>query len=200
MGLFKDVFTPAEVAEMLMVSPVTVRQWAKRGELKAVTTPGGHRRFLRHELEQFAHERNLVLKLEEWSGLRILIVDDDVQLSGYLEEFLGTCPGIADVAVANDGFSAGTMIYSFKPHLLLLDLMMPGMDGFAVCKQLKSGYTTRNVRVIGMTGFYSDENVERILAAGAEVCLKKPFDKDELMKAIGLEFDESMETFESNKS
>ena len=199
MGLFKDVFTPAEVAEMLMVSPVTVRQWAKRGELKAVTTPGGHRRFLRHELERFAQERNLILKLEEWSGLRVLIVDDDVQLSGFLEEFILTSSGVADVAVANDGFSAGSMIYSFKPHLLLLDLMMPGMDGFAVCKQLKFGYTTRNIRVIAMTGYYSDENVKQIMDAGAEVCLKKPFDKGELMKVIGTEFDETEETLESNK-
>lgn len=169
-----------------MVSPITVRQWAQKGDLRAQVTPGGHRRFLRRDVEQFASARGLALNIPGDGGQRILIVDDDEQFAGLLKEFLESFPVDIGTALAHDGFAAGRQIETFKPHVVLLDLMMPGMDGFAVCKSLKESPTTKAIRVLAMTGYCTDENRKRILGLDAEVCLAKPFDLEQLAEMLGL--------------
>jgi excisionase family DNA binding protein len=179
--------TPAEVAALLLVSPVTVRQWAQKGWLNAETTPGGHRRFMRSEVERFARQRGMRLhKGPGASQARILIVDDDRQVAGYLQDLLsGMSDGVV-MQVANNGFEAGYKIRSFKPHAVLLDLRMPGLDGFTICTNLKSNPETEHIRIVAMTGYYTPENVERIRQAGADECLAKPFDPDRVLLAIRL--------------
>lgn len=177
--------TSNEVAKMLMVSPVTVRQWTQKGELKAESTPGGHRRFLHHDVERFARERGLTLLLLDDDTLRILIVDDDKQLTRYLVEFLSEHLNVV-TEVAQNGFEAGQKVQKFKPDVVLLDLMMPGMSGIEVCRQLKSEPATKAIRVIAMTGVDSDENINGVLSAGAEACLKKPLDIHDLRETVGL--------------
>lgn len=169
-----------------MVSPVTVRQWAQKGWINAETTAGGHRRFLMPEVERFARERGLNLQFPANQNLSILIVDDNVELAGYLSELLGNLDRPIDIELASDGFEAGRKVESFKPDIVLLDLMMPGLDGFEVCKRLKAEPSTLAIRIIAMTGFYSQENIDRIIQAGAEICLAKPFKSEVLLDAIGL--------------
>ena len=181
----KGYYAPSQVAEMLMVSPVTVRLWASKGHLQSVQTPGGHRRFLRHELERFARERNLTLQIPASDALRILIVDDNQQVTRYLERLLATQDSI-DSMSANDGFSAGRLVQVFQPQVVLLDLMMPGLDGFQVCRQIKADPVYRSVRIIAMTGFCTADNVHKALSAGAECCIAKPIDEHELFRHLGL--------------
>lgn len=182
----KTYLTPAEVAELLLVAPVTVRQWAQKGWIKAELTGGGHRRFLRSEVERFARERGLNLHRPAPGGIRLLVVDDDPQLVRYLTELLKGEEGIAAVDGAGDGFDAGLKVRTFQPDVVLLDLMMPDVDGFAVCKLLKDGPDTRHIRIFAITGYPSPENEQRILDAGAEVCLAKPVDRDQLLGLLGL--------------
>ena len=182
----KAYLAPGEVAEMLMVSPATVRLWASKGEIKSVSTPGGHRRFMRHEIERFARDRNLTMQLPDDSTLRILIVDDDKQVARYLVRFFDRLDAGVATMVAHDGFTAGRLVQVFRPHVVLLDLMMPGINGFEVCAQIKNDSAFKATRVIAMTGFYEVENVKRALDAGAECCLAKPFDEHELLDKIGL--------------
>ena len=182
----KHYMTPNEVAELLMVSPVTIRQWAQKGKLEAMTTPGGHRRFSIEAIEKFAAENNLTLNPVQKGGTRILIVDDDVSLANFLQELLRQRIDTLQVEVVHDGFSAGRMMESFTPEIVLLDLMMPQMDGFEVCRMIKQSERS-NTRVIAMSGFCSPENMQRILHEGAECCLKKPFSTSVLLTALGLE-------------
>ena len=176
--------TPTEVAELLLVSPVTVRQWAQKGELKALTTPGGHRRFLYRDIEQFARSRNITLRPPEGSVRRILVVDDDDTFAKLLIKLCHELPDEVVTERAYDGFQAGQKVHSFKPHIILLDLMMPGLTGIEVCRSLKSDPATKLIRIIAMTGFASEENIKRAMDAGAETCLSKPFDIDELLEAL----------------
>jgi excisionase family DNA binding protein len=182
----KPYLKPNDVARLLMVSPVTVRQWAQKGSLSAQTTPGGHRRFLRHDVERFARERGITLQPPAGDSLRILIVDDDKQLAGYLVELFANQEEPISTQTAHDGFEAGAKVQTFRPHIMLLDLMMPGLDGFGVCHQMQQDPNTKAVRIIAMTGYYTAGNVQRILSAGAEACLPKPIPTDELLEAIGL--------------
>ncbi len=187
----KPYLTPIEVAELLMVSPVTVRQWAQKGLLNAATTPGGHRRFLRREVERFARQRGLALQPPEGDTMRILIVDDDKLVAESLEALFQEFSDSVTVEVAYDGFDAGQKILGFQPHVVLLDLVMPGLDGFQVCARLKADPTTKASRIIAMTTFPSRDNVRRILEAGAEICLSKPLNVETLLDTIGLETEPS---------
>jgi len=183
----KQYLTPYETANLLMVSPVTVRVWAQKGLLRSVSTPGGHRRFLREDVERFAQQNAVPSPLREADGLRVLIVDDDRQFAVYLRELLeGLGKGIS-TALAHDGFGAGCQIHTFKPGIVLLDLMMPGLDGFRVCRQIKQEPATVAIRVIAITGYPSPEHMRRIREDGAEACLGKPLDREAFLAVLGLE-------------
>lgn len=182
----KTYLTPNQVAELMMVSPATVRLWAQNGDLNALTTPGGHRRFLHNEVERFARQRGLTLNPSGGDGVRILIVDDDEQLLRYLVELLRGLSEKVVTETANDGFAAGLKILKFRPDVILLDLMMPGLDGFEVCRLVKSSPSTKAIRVIAMTGYHTPENVECIVNAGAEGCLPKPIDVQTLLDMLCL--------------
>ncbi|MDH3692856.1 MAG: response regulator [Gammaproteobacteria bacterium] len=183
----KTYFAPGEVAEMLMVSPASVRNWASKGALKSVSTPGGHRRFMRHEIERFAREKDLTIQPLDDDTLRILIVDDNTQVTEYLSLLFSRLDANVTTMKAHDGFTAGRLVQVFEPHVVLLDLMMPGLDGFNVCAQIKSDAASKATRVIAMTSFYDDVNVARALSAGAECCIEKPFDTDDLLILLGLQ-------------
>ena len=181
--------TPTQVADLIRVSPVTVRSWSLNGRLKFKTTPGGHRRYKLSDVEEFARENNVDIKSD--SSLRILIVDDNDGWCDALIFMLSVYD--VEVEVAKNGFEAGEKIHSFKPDVVLMDLIMPGLNGFEACKRIKENTLTKDIRVIGMTGFYSEENIQDILAAGAEQCLAKPIKESVLIEALGLEL------FEANR-
>lgn len=178
----KPYLTPNEAAALLMVAPATLRVWTDKGLLKAQTTAGGHRRFLREEVERFHRLRS---RSADDKRRRLLIVDDDAALTRFLQALLGGHSGI-EISVADDGFTAGHQVHAFRPHVVLLDLMMDGLDGFQVCRQIKSDPVTRHIRIIAMTGFPSPENIERILSAGADACLDKPIDEGRLLTLLAL--------------
>lgn len=183
----KTHLTPNEVARLLMVNPVTVRQWASRGLLRSTATPGGHRRFLLSDVEEFARSRGSAPQLDtDGRPQRVLIVDDDKGLSRMVAEVIRARAPDVSLEIANDGFEAGAKVESFRPHALTLDLMMPGMDGFEVCRRLRARKTLNHIRIVAMTGSYTPENVAKIMEAGANACLAKPFDPEEMLAALGL--------------
>ena len=177
----KDYFTPNEVAKWMMVSPVTVRGWAQRDLLQAEVTPGGHRRFRREEVERFARQWN---PAGNKGPQRILIVDDDKTIVDLLTELLEGDERPVVVETAFDGFDAGRKVYAFQPDIVLLDLKMPGLSGAVVCKKIKEHPGNADIRVIGMTGDLTPEGRSELLAAGAECCLTKPIDMNQLLAQI----------------
>ncbi|MBZ0071675.1 MAG: response regulator [Gammaproteobacteria bacterium] len=183
----KNYYTPNEVAQLFMVSPVTVRQWAQKGLLHAALTAGGHRRFLHQELIRFAEERGLTPNWPVNGGKHVLIVEDDLHFGEFLQAFLGGRPGVDGVEIATNGFEAGRRVETLHPDIVLLDLTMPGLDGFTICHRLKGDRGTRDIRVIAMSGAPTTDNVQRILAAGAEACLPKPIDTYRLLELLHLD-------------
>ncbi|MEZ5557470.1 MAG: response regulator [Pseudomonadales bacterium] len=179
----RDFLTPTEVARLLMVSPITVRQWAQKGLLEAQTTAGGHRRFPRQAVSRFARERGITLP-----GARpcLLVVDDNRPFNNYLTALFSANVADLDVYSAYDGFEAGRLVQQHMPDLVLLDVMMPGIDGVEVCRSLKTDPATAHIRVVAMTGYHSPELENKMLAAGAEVLLSKPFSSETVLNACGL--------------
>ena len=187
----KKYLTPTEAAELLMVSPVTLRQWAQKGLIDARTTAGGHRRFSRQVLVDFAAQRGITLEFatneSADSENRLLVVDDNQQFNGYLVALFNVHQPQLEVRSAFDGFEAGRLVHMFQPNIVLLDIMMPGIDGLQVCERLKSDTDTSHIKVVAMTGHYSESLESRLLNAGAETLLRKPFSDVEVFTACGFE-------------
>jgi len=186
--------SPNEAAARLMVSPVTLRHWALAGKLAFVTTPGGHRRYAEEVVEQFADRYQQTAAVSDTPinpGLdgdvhKILVVGDEAPFTELLVTLLQGLPEPVQVEVANDGFDAGQKMLSFRPRTVLLDLTMPGFNGIEVCRKIKSDPATRDNWVVAITGCNSSAHVSQVMSAGAEVCLAKPLDKTQLLKAIVL--------------
>ncbi|MEM7220994.1 MAG: response regulator [Pseudomonadota bacterium] len=179
--------TPTEVADALGVAAVTVRQWAQKGLLPARVTAGGHRRFDAAIVVEFARARGMPIGgvLRESSANRLLVVDDDERFNGFLCEALRSEHPELELSRAFDGFDAGRMVQRHAPAIVLLDIMMPGLDGIEVCRRIKQDPETARTRVIGMTGHHTDSLETRMLSVGAEVLLRKPFALHELFAACG---------------
>jgi len=173
----KSVFTTFEAAKLCHVSPLSIINWVNAGRLPAFRTPGGHRRIRREDLVRFMRDNGIPLPddLREGSGRpRVLVVDDEATIRDVLSENLGTRPNPYEVMTAADGFEAGRLVASFKPDVVLLDLRMPGMDGFQVCRTIKADPETSRTIVIAMTGYHTPETENRILECGAVRCFAKP--------------------------
>jgi len=177
--------TPVEAAELLMVSTASIRLWASKGLIPAQTTAGGHRRFLKRDIEVFA--KSMEVDTQKSGDIKVLIIDDNRALLEYLTELLSDLPGIEAIEIAADGFEGGRKVESFRPDVLLLDIMMPGLNGIEVCERLKASEGNQQIRVIAMTGYAASEDIDRMMAAGAEACLNKPIDTQALFKVLGLE-------------
>ena len=174
------LLTPKEVAVQLGVAPVTIRLWAQENRLPFSTTPGGHRRFRQEDVDEFV-KNNMNKQPPECT---VLIVDDNEKHAEFISEYIYLMDQNISTAIAYDGFEAGQLIYEKKPDLILLDLFMPGMDGYSVCERIKNNAATSGIRVVAMTGVGTPENIKRIIDAGAETCLKKPINVQKLTEIV----------------
>lgn len=182
----REYLTPTEAAELLLVSPVTVRQLAQKGDLPAKITPGGHRRFFIQDIENYARSKGIQIGgLNESDGqLKILIVDDDKQVRTLLVELFKAKVSESIVETASDGFEAGLKVFEFKPDVVILDFMMPGLNGIEVCRNIRNNKNHKHAKIIVITGYYSEENVNAIKEAGADACLAKPIKFDVLFEML----------------
>jgi excisionase family DNA binding protein len=179
-----------EVARMLGVAVSSVSRWIDEGKLIAGRTPGGHRRIERDDLIKFLRQQKLrIPSALKPSRPKVLIVDDDKQFAQWLQEEIQERFPDCDLALAFNGYTAGEIIGHSKPQVIILDLRMPGIDGFEVCSRLKSNPLFKDTCVIAVTADTSAEASSRILEMGVHACLTKPLDlnalTDELAKSLG---------------
>jgi excisionase family DNA binding protein len=189
----KPVFTTFEAARLCHVSPLSIINWVNAGRLPAFRTPGGHRRIRREDLVRFMREGGIPLPeglAEPASTRKVLIVDDESAVRQVLAEHLRSRPKPYEILTASDGFEAGRLVASSRPDVVLLDLRMPGMDGFQVCRTIKEDPATTATIVIAMTGYFSEQTEKRILSCGALRCVSKPIEPSRLGDYIDSVFEE----------
>lgn len=180
----RDLLTPRELAELCGVSPDTVRSWCFRKQIKFATTPGGHKRFRRHDVLEFLKERGFPLPpTDKISPIKVLVIDDEDSFRKSLVGALQKEPAF-NVKEAGDGYEAGRMIGEFEPDVLVLDLVMPGIDGFRVCHDSRAREGGDQTRIIVVTGYPDEVMFQRAREAGADECLAKPVDINTLMDMI----------------
>jgi len=181
--LNQDFLSIPQAAKYCSLSRGTIWKYVKSGELKASLTPGRQYRIISKDLEFFMHEKGMYpFAKYQPASKKILIVDDDSQIQKVLTNILSEQK--YETAVASDGFEAGVKVTEFRPGLIILDLLMPGMDGFEVCKRIKENPLSSQIKILAITGYDTEENRDRILKAGADGYMAKPLIKDEFFQQI----------------
>jgi len=178
-----------QVAKYCHVTSVAVWKWIKRGKLKAYRLPGGHYRVEKGALKAFLQENGMPIDPEFFAQptQRILIVDDEEPVVEVLERSLQQLGDSYVLASSSDGFEAGLQVATFRPDLLILDLMMPHIDGFEVCRVVRNNPATAHVKILIITAYGSHDNIQRALDAGANGFMHKPLDVQQLKeKVLGL--------------
>ena len=180
----KSVFTTGEVAEICKLSQQTVIRCFDRGQLRGYRVPGSRfRRIPRDSLVQFMKENQIPLDQLESRKIRVLVVDDDPAIVEMLLELLER-DGRFEVTSASTGFDAGLQVEKFKPDIIVLDYMLPDINGNAVCRRIREDDKHRDIRIIVVSGVVNRDDVEKLYAAGADDFLQKPFKIDALVKRL----------------
>jgi excisionase family DNA binding protein len=182
--LQKSVFTTGEVAEICKLSQQTVIRCFDRGELKGYRVPGSKfRRIPRESLLQFLKDNNLPLDELGRGKTRVLVVDDDPAIVEMLVEMLER-DGRFEVQAATTGFDAGLRTREFQPDAIILDYMLPDINGNAVCRRIRSDDSLRNVRIVIVSGVVDREQVDKLIEDGADDFIQKPFRIEQLVNRI----------------
>ncbi|HUN81818.1 MAG TPA: response regulator [Phycisphaerae bacterium] len=177
----KTIYTTGEVAEICRISQQTVIRCFDNGRLKGYRVPGSKfRRIPRDSLLEFMKKNAIPLERLDSGKKRVLIVDDDEAIIEMLSDLL-TRDGRFDVRTASNGFDAGAATKEFRPDILLLDFMLPDINGNIVCQRVRSDPELENTKIIMVSGAVSPAEIESLRAAGADEFIKKPFD---VMKLI----------------
>lgn len=171
----KKIFTTGEAAEVCKVSQQTIIRCFDSGRLGGFRVPGSKfRRIPRMELIKFMHDNEIPTEVLEGPAKRVLVVDDDPAILELFTDVLGRDPRF-ELKTAGTGYDAGLLTESFRPHVVLLDYMLPDINGHIVCKRLRENPAHQHTKVIIVSGVVNQAEIDQLLKAGADDFVKKPF-------------------------
>jgi len=187
-----DILTVFQASKHCNVSPKTIINWIEAGHINAYKTVGGHRRIKKSDLEDFMRKQGIPVPEKEIVSerKRILIVDDDPIIVETIVQALEEEEYDYEIVSASDGFEAGLQVNHFKPHLLILDIMMPDIKGYEVCRRIKTNEETKDTKIIVLSAYLDDEKFKKMKEYGADLCFSKPLPlpqlREEVAKSLGL--------------
>jgi excisionase family DNA binding protein len=177
----KTVFTTGEAAKICKVSQQTIIRCFDNGTLKGFRVPGSRfRRIPRNELYSFMRDNGIPTDALESGKRKLLIVDDDQELVELMSDTFAR-DGRFEIKTANNGFDAGMLVKEFRPDLVVLDIMLPDINGKEVCQRIRSDPTMEAVKVVCISGMVEADKVADLKAAGADDFLQKPFQVERLL-------------------
>jgi excisionase family DNA binding protein len=181
-----EALTVYQASQYCGVSPKTVANWIDEGHIVAFRTVGGHRRIRRQDLDSFLKKIGMPIPTgsQQEDRKKILVVDDDKLIVETIVKALEEEPHNYEIISASDGFEAGLQVSHFKPDLLILDIMMPDIDGFEVCRKIKQDPGTCNIKILVLSAYMDEENHEKMKQKGADVCFSKPLPLEKLKKEV----------------
>jgi len=179
-------FGTTEVARVCHVTPPTVGRWIEDGKLPSFTTGGGHRRVWASDLVAFLREHNIPVPaaLESWAHAKVVIVDDEPAVRRLIARVISDLDSAIEVHEAADGFEAGHKIASLVPRVVVLDIRLPGIDGYKVCEMIRSNDRLKQTLILAVSGHDPEESHKRALEAGADDFFAKPFDAVQLREKL----------------
>ena len=180
----KTVFTTGEAARICKVSQQTIIRCFDNGQLKGFRVPGSRfRRIPREMLYRFMKDNGIPTDALESGKRKILVVDDDESLVELMSDVLES-DGRFEVRVANNGFGAGMMVKDYRPDLIVLDVMLPDINGREVVQRVRNDKNLEGVRIICISGLVEEDKVAELRADGADEFIHKPFELERLIELI----------------
>jgi excisionase family DNA binding protein len=180
----KTVFTTGEAAKICKVSQQTIIRCFDSGQLKGFRVPGSRfRRIPREALYRFMKENGIPTDALESGRRTILVVDDDPAVVDLITDVLSGDSRF-ETKVVNNGFGAGMLAKEIHPDLIVLDVMLPDINGKAVCELIRSDPTMSDIKIICISGMIEEDKIQELRDAGADDFLHKPLDIDELVRRI----------------
>jgi excisionase family DNA binding protein len=181
----KDVYTTGEVAEICKVSQQTVIRCFDTGRLGGFRVPGSKfRRIPRDALVKFMKENSIPLVNLESGQRKVLVVDDDAEIVELFVDVLNR-DGRFEVKTASTGYDAGVLTQEFMPDLMILDYMLPDVNGNVVCQTVRNNPKFEHMKIIIVSGVVNQEEINELLQAGADDFVKKPFNIEKLIERMG---------------
>lgn len=181
----KQIFTTGEAAEICKVSQQTIIRCFDSGRLKGFRVPGSRfRRIPREELIRFMKQNEIPTDQFERGKRKILVVDDDEQIVELFVDVL-TRDERLEVKTASTGYDAGLLTEQFRPDLMILDYMLPDINGNVVCETIRQNNELTGMKIIIVSGVVNREEIDDLLKAGADEFVKKPFNIEKLLQRIG---------------
>ncbi len=178
----EKAYTTFEAAKICHVTHHSIKNWIKQGLIKASRTPGGHYRILESDLDAFREEYDMFPREKGSAKKRVMIVDDDPDALALMEKIL-TDEGLDLIKVSN-ATEVGLKAAQLSPDLILLDFLMPEINGFEVCKALRENELTRSTPIMAVTCLTKERDIERIFSCGADEYLAKPFKVEQLLDKV----------------
>ncbi len=180
----KDLFTTGEAAEVCKVSQQTIIRCFDSGRLEGFRVPGSKfRRIPRQSLIKFMKENNIPLDNIDSGKRKVLIVDDDAEIVELMVDILER-DGRFEVQSASSGYEAGIATEQFRPELILLDYMLPDINGNVVCQTIKKNPKFEDIKIIIVSGVVKQDDIDQLLRSGAEDFIKKPFSVEILIGRV----------------
>ena len=180
----KNLYTTGEAAEICKVSQQTIIRCFDSGRLEGFRVPGSKFRRIPHQkLIKFMREHSIPLDSIESGKKKVLIVDDDPEIVELLVDVL-TRDGRFEIETATSGYDAGILTQQLRPDVILLDYMLPDVNGNIVCQTIRRNPEFENTKIIIISGVIKQDEIDLLLKSGAEDFIKKPFDIDELTDKI----------------
>ncbi|MHC4990591.1 MAG: response regulator [Planctomycetota bacterium] len=180
----KQVFTTGEAAEVCKVSQQTIIRCFDSGRLQGFRVPGSRfRRIPRAELLRFMKSNDIPTEILESIEKRILVVDDDHEIIELFVDVLGRDERFI-VKTAGTGYDAGLLTEQFRPHLVLLDYMLPDINGNLVCERIKANPELKETKIIIVSGVVNQDEIEQLKVSGADDFVKKPFNIEALVEKM----------------
>ena len=184
MDKVKELYTTGEAADVCSVSQQTIIRCFDAGRLDGFRIPGSRfRRIPRESLIKFMKDNDIPLDRFASGKKKVLIVDDDPEIVELMVDVL-TRDGRFDVKTASSGYDAGLLTQQFCPDLIILDYMLPDVNGNVVCQTIKSNPEFLNTKIIIVSGVVNQSEITDLLESGAEDFMKKPFNITELVDKI----------------
>ncbi|HOM60651.1 MAG TPA: response regulator [Anaerohalosphaeraceae bacterium] len=185
MEKMKELFTTGEAADICKVSQQTIIRCFDSGRLEGFRVPGSRfRRIPRESLIKFMKDNNIPLDNLLGDGkIKVLIVDDDDEIVELMVDVLSR-DGRFEIRTASSGYDAGIQTQQFLPDVILLDYMLPDVNGNIVCRTIKSNPNFAHIHIIIVSGVVNREEIDDLLSAGASEFIPKPFNISEITEKI----------------
>jgi excisionase family DNA binding protein len=181
----KNVFTTGEAAEICKVSQQTIIRCFDSGRLKGFRVPGSRfRRIPREALIAFMKDNGIPPDALQSGKSKVLVVDDDPEIVELFVDVLER-DGRFEVKTAATGYDAGMLTQEFNPDLIILDYMLPDVNGNVVCQTIRAKPEFQQTKIIIVSGVVNQEEINDLLKAGADEFVKKPFNIEKIIERIG---------------